>query len=158
LHFLGGVSRNPLNIGFEGEVTENSPGNLNRPSLDWFVEYGAVLIVSVDDPTLGRQAADTNNLIAGVAYEEAKTYPSERASNWATAPGGYILFPSVQDAPDHMKWSEWKRDFKAIYAEDIWDMTEDLRLTIGGRYDYYSDFGGQFSPRAGLNWGFATIT
>ena len=26
--------------------------------LEAFVEYGAVLIVSVDDPTLGRQAAD----------------------------------------------------------------------------------------------------
>jgi outer membrane receptor protein involved in Fe transport len=38
--------------------------------------------------------------------------------------------------------------------EDIWDITADLRLTIGGRYDHYSDFGGQFSPRVGLNWEF----
>jgi outer membrane receptor protein involved in Fe transport len=40
-------------------------------------------------------------------------------------------------------------------VEDLWDIMEDLRLTIGGRYDHYSDFGGHFSPRVGLNWEFA---
>ena len=36
--------------------------------------------------------------------------------------------------------------------EDIWDIRDNLRLTVGGRYDDYSDFGGHFSPRAGLWW------
>jgi iron complex outermembrane receptor protein len=38
--------------------------------------------------------------------------------------------------------------------EDVWDITENLRLTAGVRWDDYSDFGREVSPRAGLTWEF----
>jgi iron complex outermembrane receptor protein len=44
------------------------------------------------------------------------------------------------------------RNLKAVFFEDVWDITEDLRLTLGARYDHYDDFGDHFSPRAGLTW------
>jgi len=47
-----------------------------------------------------------------------------------------------------------KRNFKAFFIEDIWDITEDIRLTAGARYDDYSDFGDSFNPRIGLTWEF----
>jgi len=45
-----------------------------------------------------------------------------------------------------------KRNFKAFFLEDIWDITDDIRLTTGVRYDRYSDFDSEFSPRVGLTW------
>jgi iron complex outermembrane receptor protein len=47
---------------------------------------------------------------------------------------------------------EETRNLKAVFFEDVWDITDDLRLTLGARYDHYDDFGDHFSPRAGLTW------
>lgn len=42
-----------------------------------------------------------------------------------------------------------KFDFtqKALFVEDEWSLTDDFKLTLGGRYDRHSVFGGKFSPR-----------
>lgn len=40
----------------------------------------------------------------------------------------------------------------SVFAEDEWTLTDDLALTVGGRYDEHDAFGGQFSPRAYLVW------
>ncbi|MFT3808776.1 MAG: TonB-dependent receptor [Micropepsaceae bacterium] len=45
---------------------------------------------------------------------------------------------------EHQQW--------ALFAEDEWRFTDSLALTVGGRYDNHSKFGGQFSPRAYLVW------
>lgn len=42
-----------------------------------------------------------------------------------------------------------------VYAQDVWDLWSNLRLTLGARYDRYNDFGGTFNPRLGFNWEFA---
>jgi iron complex outermembrane receptor protein len=39
-----------------------------------------------------------------------------------------------------------------LSAQDEWHFTKDWELTIGARYDRYSDFGGTFNPRAALVW------
>jgi len=72
-----------------------------------------------------------------------------------STPGVNIPLPSVQDWPDKYVFPTRKRNVWAVYVEDLWDIMEDLRLTIGGRYDHYSDFGGEISPRVGINWEFA---
>lgn len=41
----------------------------------------------------------------------------------------------------------------AVFAENEWYITNDLALTVGGRYDDHDAFGGHFSPRAYLVWG-----
>ena len=63
--------------------------------------------------------------------------------------------PSVQTWPQSKIQPDKKREMWAAYVEDIWDIIDELRLTAGGRYDHYSDVGGQFSPRVGINWDFA---
>lgn len=40
----------------------------------------------------------------------------------------------------------------AVFIEDGWDISPDLTLTTGVRYDDHNVFGGQFSPRAYLNY------
>ncbi|WP_122899994.1 TonB-dependent receptor [Acinetobacter sp. B51(2017)] len=48
--------------------------------------------------------------------------------------------------------AKFKKDSLSFYAEDEWRIVDQLALTIGGRYEDHSGFGGQFSPRAYLVW------
>ncbi len=41
------------------------------------------------------------------------------------------------------------------YAQDDWQLSEQLRLTLGTRYDRHDTFGTELSPRIALGWGFA---
>jgi iron complex outermembrane receptor protein len=39
-----------------------------------------------------------------------------------------------------------------LFLQDQWKFANDWALTVGGRYDNYSDFGNTFNPRAALVW------
>jgi iron complex outermembrane receptor protein len=99
---------------------------------------------------------DTNTIVAGITYEEMKQYDVNTRRNFLELPFGFgIPLPSVRDLSNIQNWTKSvKRNFKAFFIEDIWDITDDLRLTVGVRYDDYSDFGNEVSPRAGLVWEF----
>jgi len=47
---------------------------------------------------------------------------------------------------------EAKRQVSAVYLQDEWDITDQLLLTAGVRFDLYSDFGTTTNPRAALVW------
>ena len=103
--------------------------------------------------------SDSNTVVAGTSYEEMKQFDVKRRSNFLflfpPAPLG-IPLRSVRDLSDIQNWNRSaKRNFKAFFVEDIWDITDDLRLTAGVRWDDYSDFGSEVSPRAGLTWEFS---
>ena len=69
---------------------------------------------------------------------------TSKASKYDITSGYYLTLADYQ--------INFEEDFKAVYLEDIWDITSDLRFTAGIRYDHYSNFGGHFSPRIGLTW------
>ncbi len=96
--------------------------------------------------------SESNTIVAGATYEYQKIYGSSKSGNFLPVNGIFFKFPSVQKWPDEFNEDTEKRNFKAVFFEDIWDLTEDLRLTMGARYDDYSDFGDHFSPRVGLTW------
>ena len=79
------------------------------------------------------QSLDNNELIFGVRYEKAKTLKSE----WSAGPA-YISDP------------DYSRDITSIYLNDKYSIFSDLDLSLGMRYDYYSDIGNAFSPTLGL--------
>ena len=47
---------------------------------------------------------------------------------------------------------EFTQDTWSLYAEDEWQLKDNLFFTFGGRFEDHSGFGGQFSPRAYLVW------
>ena len=97
--------------------------------------------------------SDANTIIAGSTYEKQKFYDDEMWGNFLWTPEeGFIRLPSIQRTMEEWDYPDQKNDFKALFLEDIWDITKDLRLTLGARYDDYGSFGGHFSPRAGLTW------
>ena len=44
------------------------------------------------------------------------------------------------------------RDFYYISLQDEWQINSDLQITLGTRYDNYSDFGSTINPRLGMIW------
>ncbi|MGV6851423.1 MAG: TonB-dependent receptor [bacterium] len=44
------------------------------------------------------------------------------------------------------------RDAKAVYFETIIPLMENLEMNFAGRYDKYSDYGSDFSPKVSLRW------
>ncbi|RAK01853.1 TonB-dependent receptor plug domain-containing protein [Aliidiomarina maris] len=44
------------------------------------------------------------------------------------------------------------RDVTAAYFETLIPVTLDLELTVAGRFDDYSDYGSDFSPKVGFRW------
>ena len=99
---------------------------------------------------------DTNTIVSGATYEEQKDYGTLSGNYLPTAnPVEIIPLPSITEWPaDTFGGATQKRHFKAFFIEHIWDITDNLRLTAGARYDSYSDFGSEVSPRAGLTWEF----
>ncbi len=95
------------------------------------------------------KATESNIVIAGLVAERQEQSDVTLNINFD--------FDAYQSAPLH-EVEPWNknatRDFWAVYLEDIWDITNDLRVTLGIRNDSYSDFGSSVTPRAGLTWEF----
>lgn len=87
----------------------------------------------------------SNTLIAGAGYE-SQVQENVRHEVGPTPSTLNDFAPFTQNV-DRQLWS--------VYVQDLWDLTDNLRLIAGARYDQYSDFGGTFNPRMGFNWEFA---
>ncbi|MFI0472039.1 TonB-dependent receptor domain-containing protein [Halomonas sp. HMF6819] len=64
--------------------------------------------------------------------------------------GGQYIDADLTDATagnEEFSQSSW-----ALFVEDEWFLTDDLALTLGGRYENHDAFGGHFSPRGYLVW------
>ncbi|GGD03126.1 TonB-dependent receptor domain-containing protein [Halopseudomonas salina] len=72
--------------------------------------------------------------------------------------GGQYLFAEMEDGVFGMNGAGYQsgttQDHKqwALFAEDNWDVLNDLTLTLGARYDHHNIFGSQISPRGYLTW------
>ncbi len=79
--------------------------------------------------TQGTYFFDNNSLSIGLNYKE------EKISTAGTHNAGGLSKES-----ERYQW--------ALFAEDTWQATDDLALTISGRYDENEVFGNNFSPKA----------
>jgi iron complex outermembrane receptor protein len=99
----------------------------------------------------------SNTIVAGGTYEKMKQYDVTYSANFLYTPYPNVLIPL--DAPEDLTKKQnfnqnASRKFFAVFLQDIWDITDSFRLTLGARYDRYSDFGGSFNPRMGMTWEF----
>ena len=94
---------------------------------------------------------ESNKAVFGIMGEYQRQFDVTHETN----------FNPITDEPlgsfqDVSSWANFNKNISrklwALYGEDIWDIRDNLRLTVGARYDRYSDFGGSFNPRAGLVW------
>jgi iron complex outermembrane receptor protein len=98
------------------------------------------------------QLFEGNNLTLGVSAANESTFDLELRSNvdplnQMTLPGLQLLpFSFIEDS---------SRDIVSLFFQDTWNPLPQLGLTIGLRYEHYSDFGDTIDPRVGLVWRFA---
>jgi iron complex outermembrane receptor protein len=88
-----------------------------------------------------------NLLTGGLVYEAQKQYGIKLEIGSSTN--------SLVEDPGNWNKDNATRDVFAAYLQDDWEIVKGLNLTLGVRYDQYSDFGGTTNPRAGLVWEFA---
>lgn len=79
--------------------------------------------------TQGTYFFDNNSLSIGLNYKEEKIYTA-----------GTHNAGGLSKESERYQW--------ALFAEDTWQATDDLALTISGRYDENEVFGNNFSPKA----------
>ncbi len=98
---------------------------------------------------LDYEMSSNNLLVAGFMLQTRKQY----GVKYKTGSSVHSL------TTDTKNWNNdgYRRDIWAIYLQDEWDF-RDVNLTMGARYDRYSDFGGAFNPRLGLAWQLARDT
>lgn len=127
-----------------GPYTEGMIGN---PSLKERTIGGDMQI----DYTL----SEDNLLTIGALKEERKQYDVRHKANFdptTCGPSGCAPVGPIQTVAN---WNQEKRrDIWAVYLQDVWDVKENINLTLGVRYDDYSDFGSTTNPKAGLVWKF----
>ena len=94
-----------------------------------------------------------NHLVVGAMYERTRQFDVKALNNFNPSTGAPI--GPVQDVSAWANWNvEEDRNIWAVYAQDEWEIRDNLNLTAGVRYDHYSDFGGTTNPRIGLVWSF----
>ncbi|MCF6148102.1 MAG: TonB-dependent receptor [Candidatus Kuenenia sp.] len=65
-------------------------------------------------------------------------------------------FDTLIDLSDsHPLFPKATRNIYSVFLQDIWDISDTLQVTLGGRYDYYTDSEDEFSPRTSLVWNFS---
>ena len=68
--------------------------------------------------------------------------------------GGEVVdvqsFDPQANAPTFWIDPEVTRSLLAAYVQEMWRIRDDLAMTVGARYDHYTDFGSAVSPRAVL--------
>ncbi|MDP1771293.1 MAG: TonB-dependent receptor [Methylobacter sp.] len=88
--------------------------------------------------------SDAQTLISGFSY--AKEQQGHLIDQAGSDPAHLTQVLPSTEARTRNRWG--------VYIEDVWDPLKNLRMTVGARYDRYSDFGGTFNPRMGFNWEF----
>lgn len=92
-----------------------------------------------------------HKLLGGISFEHQTQFHVRHLTNFD--PVTFTPQASYQNVSSNWNWNEnHSRDISAIYLQDIWDLNEDLRLIVGARNDYYSDFGNTLNPRSSLTW------
>ena len=92
----------------------------------------------------------------GAGYDWQDLYRVEQGVNFGIGPNGNPITPGspiveISDTP-YAFAPERTRKIHHLFLQDAWSFADDWELTIGARYDHYSDFGDTVNPRVALIW------
>jgi len=101
-------------------------------------------------------AIKNHALRLGVGYNWQDLYIVEQFINFGTDADGNPIAagdPLVNLSGSPYAFAPEKtRKISYMFLQDVWTISDDWELTIGARYDHYSDFGGTFNPRLAIVW------
>ena len=126
---------------FPDGVISNSNIQLQKTRLQSIVEY---------------TGWPSHHFSLGFGAETNRIKQNSESRNYTLINGLTIPLGTVQAIEDPNLLSfggrAFSNDLQFIYLQDEWHLYQDWALTWGVRYDHYSDYGHQFSPRIALVW------
>jgi len=94
-----------------------------------------------------------NDLTFGFQYEWIHQHEINSDAN--IHPLTFEPLPSFRDFSKDLPLArKATRQIWSLYLQDEWNITNDIDLTVGVRYDHFTRFGGTTNPRVGLAWRF----
>ncbi len=109
-------------------------------------------VVGTEIP-LDYELFDGNTLTIGTEFRLVQQTNVRFQTNFN--PVSLLALSSIKDFSDEFPFlKETTRRIWSFYAQDIWDITKNVNFTLGFRFDQYTGFGGEISPRAALSWEF----
>jgi iron complex outermembrane receptor protein len=97
-----------------------------------------------------------HDLTLGISLAHESTYDLQAQGNFENTPSigpadsfHTLPFNLIQDS---------SRTIFIVILQDIWSPRPELDITLGVRYDHFSDFGDTIDPRVGVVWRFANYT
>jgi len=117
-------------------------------------------IVNSFTSTISRQAVTTNREVFASASFDLFQLPGGAASAVVGAEYREETFADIFDGLSEAgqivgssgNSAQGARDAKAAYFETLFPLFNGFELNIAGRYDRYSDYGSDFSPKVSVRW------
>ena len=94
---------------------------------------------------------DNHSIRAGAGYTHSEIYKVKESKNFGIGVPVPGVITDVSDTP-FVFLPEKHRNNTFIFAQDVWQISNDWELTAGLRYDDYNDFGDTWNPRLALVW------
>ncbi|WP_353569983.1 TonB-dependent receptor [Candidatus Albibeggiatoa sp. nov. BB20] len=106
--------------------------------------------------------SDTHELVAGLQYRQPTSNFAYNSYNYdpitlnqalsQSPPTGSVPYTGVLYDTVILIEPDFNRDIFGAYIQDKYQLNQQWAMTIGLRYDRYSDFGGTVTPRAALTY------
>lgn len=145
-------------------LSQFPPGTtlLSTPSGSQFYPVGVKAVLVSKDQTAGTdiqlnyQLLDNYNITLGGFYQWQSMGDTSYLSSWQ--PNTSESFGGEVEEITSTRGIAWIEDYTrntfSAYMEHMWDVNQDMSLTLGVRHDHYDDFGDTTNPRAAFVWEF----
>lgn len=146
----------------DGSVNPGNIGNLNPAGILVSFPEGAIGNPTTDSSITHFDFALTNDSLnghviraaAGYRYEDFDTSETKNFGPGVLDPNVITTAPPVTNVSNtpNVFIPDVNREVQYLSLQDEWQFANDWSLTLGVRYDNYSDVGDTFNPRAALVW------
>ncbi len=95
---------------------------------------------------------DQHKLVAGLQYRHPRINFNYNSYNYNPRATDYLPYTGVLHDMQPLLVPGFNRDIFGAYVQDKYEFNEQWAMTLGLRYDRFSDFGGTVTPRAALTY------
>lgn len=150
-----------FSLGYSGNDVQLFSRNTVNPSLDddsptRFYTGGLTATQTILNLDAVKNLSDNVTLALGSEYRrETYAQAAGQRESWFAGPGAAVgddIGSSGREGFTPASTGSWDRNNLGIYAELEADVTEDFLISLAGRFEDYSDFGGDFSYKVAARY------
>ena len=100
---------------------------------------------------IGTYKGENSTFISGMMFEKQNIKKPTETGNFDSLTGAPYANMTLLP-PELRSITPVDRDVYAFYGELMYQFTKSLKVSLGARYDHFSEFGGTINPRTGIVW------